>query len=238
MSTLWFYTLVGYILEPLLEQRCIDHCRITSSGCADQQPDTTRRGIMEIGALRLVLQACNSVPGDSDDWLLDDAIARQTRLQLSEVRNCIESLDDRGLVRSARLTDGLKVQITAEGRLFLSQRRRFPEEIRGNEAEKGSAQTPGSGSPAGKRKAKPPALIRTKKDGPSCFVIGPFTKEFDECYREVIRPAIKDAGLVPLRADEINKPGVIVNQIWDGINAAAICLAELSSGFALLRETT
>src|SRR5262249_40038996 len=53
-------------------------------------------------------------------------------------RDCIESLDDQVYVRSVRLTDGLKVQITAEGRLFLSQRKKFPEEIKGQEAEPGS----------------------------------------------------------------------------------------------------
>jgi hypothetical protein len=90
---------------------------------------------MEIGTIRLVLQACNELPGDPDGWLLDAAIAQKTRLRLPEVRDCIESLDDQGYLRSARLTDGLNVQITAEGRLFLSQRRRFPEETKGDQPE-------------------------------------------------------------------------------------------------------
>jgi eukaryotic-like serine/threonine-protein kinase len=90
---------------------------------------------MEIGAIRLVLQACYDLPGDSDSWLLDAAIAQRTRLGVSEVRHCIESLDDQGFVRSARLTEGLSAQITAEGRLFLSQRRHFSEETRAERAE-------------------------------------------------------------------------------------------------------
>src|SRR5207248_2858634 len=93
---------------------------------------------MPSGAIWLVLQACNDMPGESDEYVRDAAIARQTRLPLSEVRYCIESLDNQGLVRSARLTDGLKVQITAEGRLFLSQRRRFAGETQGFDAETGS----------------------------------------------------------------------------------------------------
>lgn len=83
---------------------------------------------MQSGPLRLVLQACNRTPGEADGWISDAAVARLTDVRLPEVRDCIESLDDRGYVRSARTTDGLKVQITAEGRLFLSQRRRFPDE--------------------------------------------------------------------------------------------------------------
>src|SRR3954453_12261863 len=93
---------------------------------------------MPNGALRLVLQACNDLPAESDGYLRDVQIARQTRLRLSEVRDCIECLDDRGFLRSARLTDGLKVQITAEGRLFLSQRRGFPEESSGGREESGT----------------------------------------------------------------------------------------------------
>src|SRR3954465_3194562 len=95
---------------------------------------------MQNGALRLVLQACNDLPAESDGYLRDVQIARQTRLRLTEVRDCIESLDDRGYVRSARLTDGLKVQITAEGRLFLSQRSRFPEVAEGGRSERGAIQ--------------------------------------------------------------------------------------------------
>jgi hypothetical protein len=68
------------------------------------------------------------MPGESDGFLSDAAIAQQTGLQLSEVRDCIKSLDDQGYVLSARLIDGFKVQITAKGRLFLSQRRSFPKE--------------------------------------------------------------------------------------------------------------
>ncbi len=64
--------------------------------------------------------------------------------------------------------------------------------------------------------------------GPHCFVIAPFGHPFDEYYEKVLTPAIKDAGFLPLRADEINKPGVIVNQIWHGITSASVCLAEVT----------
>lgn len=66
------------------------------------------------------------------------------------------------------------------------------------------------------------------ESAPRCFVIAPFGLPYDECYVKVLVPAIKDAGLLPLRGDEINKPGVIVNQIWHGITSAAVCLAEVT----------
>src|SRR5688572_25503645 len=62
----------------------------------------------------------------------------------------------------------------------------------------------------------------------TCFVIMPFRKPFDGYYRDVIAPAIETAGLTAVRADEINKPGVILNQIWKGITEAQICLADLT----------
>lgn len=61
-----------------------------------------------------------------------------------------------------------------------------------------------------------------------CFVIMPFGDPFDNLYREVLAPAIKARGLEPCRADEINKPGVIVDQIWKGINDAKLCVADVS----------
>jgi hypothetical protein len=98
---------------------------------------------MQFGALRLVLQACKDMASEPDGWFMDDAIAGQTHLPLTDVRDCIESLEDEKFVRSARLTDGMKVQITAQGRLFLSQRRPFQDEwhVRSGEDKQSPVQT-------------------------------------------------------------------------------------------------
>jgi hypothetical protein len=85
------------------------------------------------GAIRRVLQACNITPGGTHGWLLDAEIAQQTDLRLPDVRDCIESLSERGYVTVVRLTGNLSVEITAEGRLFLSQRERFPDEMEGDQ---------------------------------------------------------------------------------------------------------
>ena len=83
---------------------------------------------MPSGPQLLVLQACNDVPGDPAGFVDEAEIADRTRLQLRDVRDCIESLDEKGYVTSARLTDRYKARITAEGRLVLRQHRPFPDE--------------------------------------------------------------------------------------------------------------
>lgn len=62
----------------------------------------------------------------------------------------------------------------------------------------------------------------------SCFVIMPFRDPFNSYYAAIIQPAIRAAGLQSVRADEITKPGAIVGQIWQGIQDATICIAELT----------
>jgi len=62
----------------------------------------------------------------------------------------------------------------------------------------------------------------------SCFVIMPFQQPFDSYYTHIIQPAVTEAGLICIRADEITKPGAIIEQIWMGIQNAAVCVAELT----------
>ena len=52
---------------------------------------------MPSGPQLLVLQACNDVPGDPAGFVDEAEIADRTRLQLRDVRDCIESLDEKGL---------------------------------------------------------------------------------------------------------------------------------------------
>ena len=62
----------------------------------------------------------------------------------------------------------------------------------------------------------------------TCFVLMPFKAPFSSYYREIYVPAIVAAGLVPVQAGEIMKPGAISKQIWNGIHEASVCLAELT----------
>lgn len=61
-----------------------------------------------------------------------------------------------------------------------------------------------------------------------CFVLMPFSNQFDLIYREIVKPVVSDAGLVALRADEMFSPGTIMEQIRSAIQQSRICIADLT----------
>lgn len=64
----------------------------------------------------------------------------------------------------------------------------------------------------------------------SCFIMQPFKPPFGDYYDKIYKPAIEKAGLRPIRADaDIFGTGKIIDQIWSGINAAKVLVAELTS---------
>ena len=66
--------------------------------------------------------------------------------------------------------------------------------------------------------------------GDSCFVLMPFGDPIGGYYADVYEPAIEKAGLQPVRADaDIFGTGKIIDQIWEGINAAKVLVAELTN---------
>ena len=63
----------------------------------------------------------------------------------------------------------------------------------------------------------------------SCFVLMSFSPPVGDYYQQIYEPAIRKAGLRPVRADaDIFGTGKIIDQIWDGINAAKVLVAELT----------
>jgi len=67
-------------------------------------------------------------------------------------------------------------------------------------------------------------------DTPTCFVMMPFGGRFKVLYTEVYLAAIEDAGLHPVRGDDMANPGAIVHQIWAQTRDAKIVVADLSEG--------
>ncbi len=61
-----------------------------------------------------------------------------------------------------------------------------------------------------------------------CFVLIPFTPKFDLLFEEVLDPAIEDAGLAPVRADNIYGSRRIMQDIWDRIRGARLVVGELT----------
>lgn len=65
--------------------------------------------------------------------------------------------------------------------------------------------------------------------GDSCFVMMPFASPLGEYYNHIYEPAIRKAGLNPVRADnDIFGTGKIIDQIWNGISSAKVLIAELT----------
>ena len=62
----------------------------------------------------------------------------------------------------------------------------------------------------------------------TCFVMMPFGSWFDRYYHEIYVPAIKEAGLEPVRADELFSTGSVVEQIWEQITKAKVLIADLT----------
>ena len=74
--------------------------------------------------------------------------------------------------------------------------------------------------------AKKAKKVEAKKD--TCFIITPFGGWFDDYYDRIYRPAIEAGGLVATRADDLYRPGTIVNDIWKFTQDARIVLADLT----------
>jgi len=76
---------------------------------------------------------------------------------------------------------------------------------------------------------------------PLCFVLMPFGKktdsagltiDFDAVYNEVIKPAIADAGLDPLRADEEMTGGIIHKPMFERLILCPFAVADLTTANA------
>lgn len=70
---------------------------------------------------------------------------------------------------------------------------------------------------------------KLEEKNPICFTIMPFGGWFDKYYFKVYVPAIEKAGFEAKRADDIYRPGNIVNDIWRFTNEAKIILADLTN---------
>jgi hypothetical protein len=64
-----------------------------------------------------------------------------------------------------------------------------------------------------------------------CFVIQPFDNggPYDKRYRDVLTPAITDAGLESYRVDEDPGTTIIIDDIENGIREAEVCLADITT---------
>ena len=64
---------------------------------------------------------------------------------------------------------------------------------------------------------------------PTCFVIQPFDPKFDKRYRDVYKPALKQAGLDAYRVDQDPSTERLIDSIEEKIRNATICLADITT---------
>lgn len=70
--------------------------------------------------------------------------------------------------------------------------------------------------------------FKTSTDQPNVFVVMQFGEPYDDLYREVIKPACSQNGYKTLRADDVFRPGVILQDIRNGIIDSDIVIAEIT----------
>jgi hypothetical protein len=73
-----------------------------------------------------------------------------------------------------------------------------------------------------------PSEGRVREFLDTCFVMMPFGEWQDRYYRDIYVHAIKDAGLEPVRGDELYHTGSVVEQIWEQIEKAKLLVADLT----------
>ncbi|MGE0608989.1 MAG: hypothetical protein AB7O62_17975 [Pirellulales bacterium] len=66
------------------------------------------------------------------------------------------------------------------------------------------------------------------RHAPRAFVIMQFSEPYDSLWEEVIRPVAKNAGFDPHRADDVFRPGVILQDIVRGIKGSDVVIAEVT----------
>ncbi len=79
-------------------------------------------------------------------------------------------------------------------------------------------------------------------DRPFCFVIMPFGRkpdpgggphiDFDQIYEHAIKPAVEDAGLEPVRADEERTGGIIHKPMFERLMLCDFAVADLTTANA------
>jgi hypothetical protein len=65
-------------------------------------------------------------------------------------------------------------------------------------------------------------------DKPSVFVVMQFGEPYDVLYREVIQPVSDNAGFKAIRADDVFRPGVILQDIIRGIVESDVIVADIT----------
>ena len=71
--------------------------------------------------------------------------------------------------------------------------------------------------------------IKATASKPQAFVVMQFSDAFNALYTDVIKPTCEKFGLKAIRADDIYKPGLIINDIALSIEEASVIIADVTT---------
>ena len=71
--------------------------------------------------------------------------------------------------------------------------------------------------------------IKATASKPQAFVVMQFTDTFNALYTDVIKPTCERFGLEAIRADDIHKSGLIINDITRSIEEASVIIADVTT---------
>jgi hypothetical protein len=63
---------------------------------------------------------------------------------------------------------------------------------------------------------------------PTAFVVMQFGEPYDGIYKDVIKPVAKEVGLEAYRADDVFRPGIVLQDIIQGIAEAEVIIADIT----------
>jgi nucleoside 2-deoxyribosyltransferase len=69
---------------------------------------------------------------------------------------------------------------------------------------------------------------KAKPASQSCFVIMPFGGHWDDYYTQIYAPAISDAGVASVRADEVFRAGSVLQDIVELLSRCSLVLADIT----------
>jgi len=70
--------------------------------------------------------------------------------------------------------------------------------------------------------------IEARVEKPSAFIVMQFSEPYNSLWKEVIRPVARKAGFRPHRADDVLRPGVVLQDIVAGIAESQVVIAEVT----------
>ncbi len=80
----------------------------------------------------------------------------------------------------------------------------------------------------GPERLNPPAAEPADDEEPGCFIMMPFSLEDSDEVHHILRRVCREAGVRPVRGDDLFTPTDILDDIWRGITAARFIIADIT----------